>query len=193
MAPILSYTDCKFSTFICSVNVKCSTWLEYLPQRIKIYFHPLGCVLNSLQALCLSLAQYSRAMLGCYLKISQRTPSLWSQARAHWSSLQTPLRPHSSFSFQQRMKGWWREEKGREAFSLAFFGIIFSSSSSVFFYPAGHLFPVCNMTPVPNWVLLLLRCMCAIVGFMISCFPNAASHLCWYKVAHMLSCDSSVL
>lgn len=52
--------------------------------RLKIYFHYLGRIpksfLNSLQALRLSLAQYSRTMLRCYLKICHRTPALWSWA-----------------------------------------------------------------------------------------------------------------
>lgn len=102
--------------------------------RLKIYFHYLGRIpksfLNSLQALRLSLAQYSRTMLRCYLKICHRTPALWSWARTRWSTLQTPPWPHSSFPFQLRMKGWWKEgwwEKRREGgiLFLAFFGMLF--------------------------------------------------------------------
>lgn len=68
----------------------------------------------------------------------------------------------------------------------------------LFLPPAGHLFPVCNMTPVPDQCLgsgslEVCVCVCTIVGFLISCYANAASHLCWYKVAHVLSCDSSVI
>lgn len=105
--------------------------------RLKIYFHYLGRIpksfLNSLQALRLSLAQYSRTMLRCYLKICHRTPALWSWARTCWSTLQTPPWPHSSFPFQLRMKGWWKEgwwEKKREGgiLFLAFFGMLFFSS-----------------------------------------------------------------
>lgn len=107
-----------------------------IPCRLKIYFHPLGCApqpfLNSPQALSLSLAQYSRTMLGCYLKISQKTSALWSKARTHWSTLQTPPWPHSSFPVQLRMKGWWKEgwwEKKREGGTLflAFLGMLFFS------------------------------------------------------------------
>lgn len=60
-----------------------------------------------------------------------------------------------------------------------------------FFYPAGHLFPVCNMTPAPSWVLLFLRCVrvCITVGSVVSCRANAASHLRWYELACVLSCD----
>lgn len=163
------------------------------PSRLEIYSHPSGCVLqyvlNSLQALSPSLSQYSRAMLGCYLKISQRNASLWSRARAHWSNLQTPPRPRSSFSFQLRMKRCWTEKKRdeeregrREGSTLS--GLLWHLAFFFFFFPAGHLFPVCNLTPVPNWVLLPLRCVCASVRIVGLWFPAILIHQVIYVVTN---------
>lgn len=144
-----------------------------------------------------SLAQYSRAMPGCYLKISPRTPSLWSWARAHWSSLRTPPRPQSSFSFQRRMKGWlrerWRQKKegGKHSPwpSLACFFFCFSFPSM----PSVSCLQHDTSAQLGSAILEVCVCVCIIVGFMISCYANAASHLCWYKLAHVLSCDWSVI
>lgn len=73
-------------------------------------------------------------------------------------------------------------EGGREAFSLAFFGMLFFSfpSCSFFsiFFPAGHLFPVCNTTPVPGSGFCYSGGVRTIAGgFMISRDANTARHL----------------
>lgn len=168
--------------------------------RLKIYFHYLGRIpksfLNSLQALRLSLAQYSRTMLRCYLKICHRTPALWSWARTRWSTLQTPPWPHSSFPFQLRMKGWWKEgwwEKKREGgiLFLAFFGMLFFSSfpSS----PSVSCLQHDTSARLGSATLEVCVCVraCAIGGIMIGC--HTPSHLCWYKLAHVVACDPSVI
>lgn len=77
-----------------------------------------------------------------------------------------------------------------EAFSLAFFGVLY-------FLP---LFPsrpsvscLQHDTSARLGYASLEVCVCAIVGFMISCQTNRRSHLCRHKLAHVAACDLSVM
>lgn len=154
----------------------------------------MGCVLqsvwNSLQALCPSLAQYSRAMLGCYLKLSQRTPSLWSRARAHWSTLQNTTTvwlflflPTEDRGMMEGRDGGRRG--GREAFSLAFFGMPFFASFPS--RPSVSCLQLDTSAQLGSSTLEVCACVWTLVEFMISCYSNTSSYI--YAGTYWLMCS----
>jgi len=130
-----------------------------IPRRLEIYPHPLGSVLNSLQALRPGLAQCSRAMQGCYLRISQSTHRSDLQPELTALVLNTTAASIVLFlpTEDEGMIEGGMEGGKREGSILS--GLLWHVIFFFFSYPAGHLFPVCNMTPASDWVLLLWRCV----------------------------------
>lgn len=121
-----------------------------------------------------------------------KAPPLWSGARAHWSTAHTttakPPLPFPS-SWGWRMGGCLDgrgEEKYRAIYSLwlllAWFFFFF-----LLLFPAGHLFPVCNMTPVPNWFFLLLKYVCEVRwALILAAGLMHFNHWCCFELAQKL-------